>query len=489
MFRDPVALALMIALGNNARLTTEDTMTIESIKYEEFLLKKAQLNDGDGFAPIWMPNFLFDFQSHIVDWAIRRGRAAIFADCGMGKTPMQLVWAENVRRHTNKPVLIITPLAVSQQTVEEAEKFGIEAKVSREGSIDAPIIVTNYERLHYFRSSDFGGVVCDESSAIKSFTGKTRAEVTEFLRLHRYRLLCTATAAPNDYIELGTSSEALGEMGARDMLSHFFKNDQNNGAGGVGRRAWRNQGGGELKWRFKGHAEIPFWKWVSSWARAIRKPSDFGFNDESFKLPKLIEREHLVKAATLPPGCLFEVIAQGLTMIREEQRRTITERCERMAELCQTKDPVVVWCNLNDEGKLLSKLLPDFVEVSGSSLPELKEEAFNAFRRGEIRGLITKSKIGAWGMNWQHCAHTVLFPSYSYEQYYQLVRRFWRFGQTRNVTVDIVTTESGHDIMESLTRKAEQTDRMFSSLVEHMNNARQISLTKDTRKMEVPKWL
>jgi hypothetical protein len=460
----------------------------ETSDYTEFLWKKTQLNDGDGFDPLWMPEFLFDFQSHLVDWAIRRGRAAIFADCGMGKTPMQLVWAENVHRHTNKPVLILTPLAVSTQTVEEAQKFGIEAKVSRDGSIDSPIIVTNYERLHHFNSSDFGGVVCDESSAIKSFNGSTRIAVTEFMRKHRYRLLCTATAAPNDYIELGTSSEALGEMGARDMLSQFFKNDQNTGAADAGRRAWSGHGA-TIKWRFKGHAEVPFWRWVSSWARAIRKPSDFGFNDDRFKLPKLTESEHLVKAATLPDGCLFEMTAQGLTMIREEQRRTINERCEKLAELCQTDQPVVVWCNLNDEGALLSKLLPDFVEVSGSSSPEFKEEAFNGFRHGQIRGLITKSKIGAWGMNWQHCAHTVLFPSYSYEQYYQLVRRFWRFGQERNVQVDIVTTESGHDIMEALKRKADQTDRMFSSLVEHMNQSRKMTITTKSTNMELPTWL
>lgn len=484
------AIALMVAIGCNATITQKDYDEMNTIDtdYEDFLWKKTQLNDGDGFDPLWMPDFLFDFQSHLVEWAIRRGRAAIFADCGMGKTPMQLVWAQNVHQFTNKPVLIITPLAVSTQTVEEAEKFGIEAQVSRDGSLNAPIVVTNYERLHYFNSADFGGVVCDESSAIKSFTGSTRIAVTEFLRKHRYRLLCTATAAPNDYIELGTSSEALGEMGARDMLSQFFKNDQNTGAADAGHRGWSGHGATQ-KWRFKGHAEIPFWRWVSSWARAIRKPSDFGFSDDRFKLPSLSETEHLVKAATLPDGCLFEMIAQGLAMIREEQKRTINERCEKMVELCQTDQPVVVWCNLNAEGELLSKMLPDFVEVSGSSSPEFKEEAFTGFRHGRIRGLITKSKIGAWGMNWQHCAHTVLFPSYSYEQYYQLVRRFWRFGQSRNVQVDIVSTESGHDIMDALKRKAEQTDRMFTALVEHMNQARKLTIKRNITEMEIPKWL
>lgn len=480
------SIALACAIGNNARLMPSDIDTINTIKraddYDEFLHRKAQLNDGDGFDPLWMPDFLFDFQRHLVQWALRRGRAAIFADCGMGKTPMQLVWAENVSRYTGKAVLIITPLAVSSQTVEEAAKFGIEAAVSRDGSITSPITITNYERLHYFDTEKFGGVVCDESSAIKAFNGKTRAMVTEFLRVQRYRLLCTATAAPNDYIELGTSSEALGELGYTDMLSRFFKNDQGNI--GTGRHFSEGR-----QWRFKGHAEIPFWRWVSSWARALRRPSDFGFEDDGFVLPELREKEHWVTPRSLAPGFLFEMAATGLDEIREEQRRTIHERCEKVAELCKTGEPVVVWCNLNDEGRILRKLLPDFVEVSGSDSPEHKERAFTDFRHGDIRGLITKSKIGAWGMNWQHCAHTVLFPSYSYEQYYQLVRRFWRFGQKRPVQVDIVTTESGHDIMDSLHRKSQQADRMFSALVEHMNQAQKITKTTRSASMEVPTWL
>jgi hypothetical protein len=273
------------------------------------------------------------------------------------------------------------------------------------------------------------------------------------------------------------------------MLSRFFKNDNNTGGADSGKRTWAGHGGGQAKWRFKGHAEIPFWRWVSSWARALRKPSDFGFADDSFILPELREKEHLVKARQLAPGFLFEMPAQGLYEIREEQRRTIHERCEKAAELADNGKPVVVWCNLNDEAALLRKILPHFVEVSGSHSPEYKEESFTGFRRGEIRGLITKSKIGAWGMNWQHCAHTVLFPTYSYEQYYQLVRRFWRFGQSNPVQVDIVTTESGHDIMEALHRKSQQADRMFSALVEHMRHAQKIEIKKQSTNLEVPSWL
>lgn len=478
-----------MAIGNEAKLTPRMIKEIQSVgyEYEDFLFHKIHLSNDSGFEPIDIPDFLFDFQKYLVDWSIRRGRGAIFADCGMGKTPMQLVWAENIRLHTGKPVLIVSPLAVSTQTVEEAEKFNIEAAVSKEGKVTAGIILTNYERLHYFDKNDFGGVVCDESSAIKSFHGKHRKMVTEFMRKIPYRLLCTATAAPNDYIELGTSSEAIGELGYMDMLGKFFKNDQGNADT---RSNWAQGGQHAAKWRFKGHAETAFWRWVSSWARAIRRPSDYGYDDDRFVLPRLIEQEHLVKARTVKDGFLFEIPAEGLDEVREEQRRTIEERCEKVAELCDTGEPVVIWCNLNDEGKLLSRLMPDLVEVKGSDSPDKKEQVFTDFRHGKIRGLITKPKIGAWGMNWQHCAHTVLFPSYSYEQYYQLVRRFWRFGQSRDVRVDIVTTESGHDIMNALHRKSSQANKMFDSLVQHMNDALKVEIDRSyTKKVEVPKWL
>lgn len=459
------------------------------MRYSQFLAKKIQMNDQDGFAPLWIPDFLFDFQKYLVDWNIRRGRSATFADCGLGKSPMALVWAENVRRHTNRPVLIVTPLAVTAQFVQEAEKFDIDAKISRDGKPHPNITITNYERLHLFNQDDFAGVVCDESSAIKAFDGKRKAIVTEFLRLIRYRLLCTATAAPNDFIELGTSSEALGELGYMDMLSRFFKNDSNTTSTSGNNRKWAMRGGMAPKWRFKGHAELPFWRWMSSWARAIRKPSDYGFDDSRFALPELYECEHLVKARTLADGFLFELPAQGLKEEREEQRRTLRERCEKAATLADTKAPVVIWCNLNDEGDLLERLtgLP---QVKGSQSVEAKEEILTAFSRGEIRGLVIKPKIGAWGLNWQHCAHTIFFPSHSYEQRYQAVRRFWRFGQKRPVVVDTVTTESGHDITINLQRKAAQMDRMFTKLVEQMSGAQKINTKINyTLKEEIPQWL
>jgi len=305
--------------------------------YASFLERKSQAGADSGFAPVWMPDFLFDFQSAMVDWAVRKGRAAIFADCGLGKTPMGLVWASNVARKTGKPVLYLTPLAVASQTVREAEKFGIEATHSRDGSSAGHIVVANYERLHYFNASDYAGVVCDESSILKSFAGQRRGEITQFMRKVPYRLLQTATAAPNDYIELGTSSEALGYMGHMDMLNRFFKNDLNNSATG-------RIGGEVIKWRLKGHAEQPFWRWVCSWARAIRRPSDLGFDDSAFILPALNEVEHLVEAQSLADGMLFAMPAIGLKEQREERRRTVEERCAMVAELVnKTGQPALVW--------------------------------------------------------------------------------------------------------------------------------------------------
>ena len=462
------------------------------IDYAQFLERKTQLDGMDGFEPSWMPDFLFPFQAAIVnDWAVRKGRGAIFADCGLGKTPMQLVWAENVRRHTGKPVLILTPLAVSLQTMGEAEKFGIDASVSRTGKVTSGITITNYDRLHLFDWTDFGGVVCDESSAIKSFDGVRRQEVTDFMRKVRYRLLCTATAAPNDYIELGTSSEALGYLGHMDMLNRFFKND-NNTSDTKGRwkgfsapRAFTGQ-----QWRFKGHAEDPFWRWVCSWARALRRPSDMGFSDDGFVLPPLVHRQHIIDSRTRTEGTLFDFPAIGIHEERAEMRRTVTERCDQVAELLADAESAVAWCYLNEEGNRLAKIIPGAVQVSGSDSLEAKEEALIAFSRGEIRVLVTKPIIGAWGLNWQHCHRMTFFPSHSYEQYYQAVRRSWRFGQKSPVLVDIVTTEGGRNALENLERKAGQADRMFDALVGHMNDALSIDRSRiGTQKVEVPAWL
>lgn len=457
--------------------------------YAAYLDAKAQHNTGHGFDPHAIPDHLFDFQAELVDWAIRQGRGAIFADCGLGKTPMELAWAENVHQHTGKPVLLLTPLAVGFQIVAESHKFGHDAALSRNGKPAAPITVTNYEQAAKFNPSDFGGVVCDESSAIKAFDGTTRAVVTELMREMPYRLLGTATAAPNDYLELGTSSEALGELGYMDMLSRFFVSDTRTST----HRLMASQRGKEEvggAYRFKGHAEQPFWRWVSSWARAIRKPSDYGYADDGFHLPELREVLHVVESSTPRDDQLFDTVAIGLAEERAELRRSLPDRCEKAAELLSGPDHGVAWCQLNDESAMLTRLIDGAVEVSGADSPDAKEEKLRAFSEGEVRVLVTKPSIGAWGLNWQHAHRMTYFPSHSYEQLYQAERRMWRFGQTQPVTVDVVASKGIANVLASLQRKSAQADRMFDALLHHMTDALRIQRHTDhTTRIEVPTWL
>jgi superfamily II DNA or RNA helicase len=448
--------------------------------YNEFLIRKQQYDNDSGFDPLWMPDFLFDFQKHIVEWATRKGRAAIFADCGLGKTPMQLVWAQNVVRKVNKPVLILTPLAVSHQTVQESEKFGIVCSRSHDGSISSKIVVANYERLHYFKPDDFCGVVCDESSILKHFKGKTKAAVTEFARRLPYRLLCTATAAPNDFWELGTSSEALGYLGFHEMLSRFFVQETKKDY-----LRW-----GRTKYRFRGHAEKPFWRWVCSWARVCRRPSDLGFQDGDFILPPLNEFEQVLRTSTARPGMLFAVPAVDLHEQRQERRITIQERCERAAEHAIGNGACVIWCHLNDEANVLERIIPEALQVSGSMPEEKKEERLLSFQSGELKTLVTKPKIGCFGLNWQHCHNVVTFPSHSWEQYYQAVRRCWRFGQKQAVDVHIITTEGEQRVLKNLKRKAHQADKMFDALCSHAKDALHIESERPaTKKEQLPSWL
>lgn len=459
--------------------------------YLAFLEAKDQHGSVDGFEPVWLPDFLFDFQASLADWAIRLGRGAVFADCGLGKTPIELVWGENVVRQTNGRVLLAAPLAVSQQIVREAAKFGIEVKRSTDGTAYPGITVTNYERLHLFNASDFKAFIGDESSILKSFDGVRRQQITEFMRPLPFRLLSTATAAPNDYIELGTSSEALGYLGHMDMLTRFFKADSNSIKASSFRRGEIGQNAERPKWRFKGHAEGAFWRWVCSWARAMRKPSDLGFADGAFVLPPLTEREHIVEARTRAPGMLFDLPAADLHEQREERRRTLTERCERMASLVLgTGKPAMVWCHLNPEGDLLERLIPDAEQVSGRDSDDEKEEKLLAFADGKVRVLITKPQIGAWGLNCQHCAHVATFPSHSFEQFYQLVRRCWRFGQRNSVSVDIVASEGERGVLANMQRKAAAAAVMFERLVEHMNDSMSIDRSlKFTAQEQRPAWL
>ncbi len=455
------------------------------MNYQEFILNKSQIGRNYGFEPKFIPGMLFDFQRHLVEWSQRKGRAAIFADCGMGKSPMELTWAYNVAEKTGKPVLLATPLAVGKQMQHEGQKFQIECYRSPNGNWpkDQRIIITNYERLHYFNPHNFGGMVCDESSILKNYDGKTKAAITEFMRCLPYRLLGTATAAPNDYIELGTSSEALGEIGFMDMLGRFFKK--------CGSTTSRKDELQADKWRFRGHAEHDFWRWVCSWARAVRKPSDLGYDDGQFILPDLKINNHIIQAETMRDGFLLDLPAVSFFEQREETRRTLQERCEKAAYLVQnTGKPAVVWCHLNDEGNLLAKLIDGAVQVSGKDSDDFKVEAFENFTDGNIRVLVTKPRIACFGLNWQHCNHTVYFPSHSFEQWYQSIRRFWRFGQSQPVTVDVVATEGQLVTMQNLQRKAKASDRTFSRITELMNDELRLQIKNEyTNAEELPKWL
>ena len=450
-------------------------------EYRAFVEDKTHLAGEFGFDPIYQNENCYDFQNDLIEWSLRQGRGATFADCGLGKTLMQLVWAENVHRKTNKPVLILAPLSVSSQTVQEAEKFGIEACRSADGKFPSNkgIITTNYERLHYFDPDDFGGVVCDESSILKNFDGAIKAAITRFMRKVKYRSMYTATPSPNDYTELGTSSEALGDMAYMDMIQTFFKsNDDTLHPAHIGQA-----------WRFKGHAEVHFWRWVASWARAIRKPSDLGYADDGWSLPELIEIRHEIKSAPLE-GQLFAMPVSGLPAEREERKRTISERCDLAAELLMGHDSGVAWCHFNAEAEHLTSAIDGAVNLSGADKDEAKEEKFAAFRSGEIKYLVTKPKIAALGVNWQHSAACTYFDDYSYEQYYQAVRRFWRFGQQRPVTVHQIGTTSLSNVAKSRKRKSEAANKMFASMMEHMVAAQKNhKIFTDTQKTEVPKWL
>lgn len=454
--------------------------------YKEFLISKTQFGSDSGFEPTFIPDCLFDFQKHLTEWSIRKGRAATFADCGLGKSLMQLVWAENIYQKTGKPVLILTPLSVSSQTVREAHKFKLDAEVSRDGKIPCKITVTNYERLHYFNPDKFGGVVCDESSILKNFDGSTKAAVTEFLRKVLYRALYTATAAPNDYIELGTSSEALGYLGHMDMLGKFFT--ANNGSLHPMFHSRAIEGD---KFRFRGHAERDFWRWVCSWARAVRKPSDLGFSDNKFILPKLHINEYIVKAKSLNKDYLFDMPAIGLNEQRKERRRTVRERCEIAAQISASeKSPCVSWCALNDEGDLLAEIIPEAVQVSGKDSEERKEEILEAFTSGQITKLVTKSEIAGFGQNWQHCHRQTHFVSHSFEQYYQSVRRSYRFGQKKEVQISVIASEGEIGVLKNLKRKSEAAEKMFSNLVELMNNELKIQVIDDHKtQTKIPTWL
>ena len=475
--------------------------------YSDFLNDKEHLAGDYGFDPIFMPDALFDFQRHLVEWACLKGRAALFADCGLGKTFMQIAWAQNVVMKTNKKVLIIAPLAVGGQTVREGEKIGIQIEQSRDGNHKGDIIVTNYEKLHLFNPHDFVGCVCDESSILKHFTGATQQAVTRFMTKLPYRLLCTATAAPNDWIELGTSSQALGELSHTDMLARFFRQLDDKGQ----KSETKKQANAELvrdkapqhyqklayrvsqtigQWRLKHHARVEFWRWVASWAKACQTPADLGFDASKYVLPDLIERDHIIQPQSPPDGFLFCLPAFGLQEEREERKRTIADRCGFAADLVNHDRPAVIWCHTNSEGDYLEKTIPGARQIAGRTPDDEKEEIYKDFQDGGLRVLVIKPKIGAWGLNWQHCNHVVSFASHSYEQYYQSVRRCYRFGQKLPVHLDVIASEGESRVLDNMRRKAVQAKQMFEEIIRQMNNAQKIErVNKNNKKMEIPSWL
>lgn len=439
------------------------------MSYQDFIGSKAIKAGSHGFsAPAQdMTSALFPYQRDIVGWAIRKGRAAIFADCGMGKTLMQLEWARLVVAHTGGRVLILTPLAVAEQTATEAARFGMAARVSRDGQAGEGITITNYQSLHKFSASDFVGVVLDESSIIKAFTGKIRNQVIDAFARTPYRLACTATPSPNDHTELGNHAEFLGVMSRTEMLATFFVHD----------------GGETQTWRIKGHAEAEFWRWVCSWGLMIRKPSDLGYSNDGFALPALDIIEHEIESGVVPAGRLFADEATTLEDQRKARKLTLVRRCEAVAALANSNaEPWLIWCELNDEGDTITSMIDGAVQVSGSDTDDAKAEAMGGFASGKYRVLVTKPKIAGFGMNWQHCANVAFVGlTHSYEQFYQAVRRCWRYGQRRDVSVHVAVTDIEAGVVRNVKAKEAAMETMQDQMVRFTSDAIKAEITATAR--------
>lgn len=418
--------------------------------YDAFIASKIKKNQAVGFEPLPIKAPLFDWQKAVVRWAVRTGRAALFEDCGLGKTLQQLEWARQVSAHTNAPVLVLTPLAVAHQTAAEAKKFGIKASVasSQDDVTGAGIWIANYEKLEHFDPSAFSGVVLDESSILKAFTGKTRIMLTDAFASTPYRLCCTATPSPNDYTEFGQHAAFLGVCTPAQMLATFFVNDTFNTG----------------DWRLKKHAEKSFWQWVASWACCVSKPSDIGYSDDGYNLPPLHMHTELVDVDDRATDGeeLFRHATLSATTIHAEMRLTSQARAEKVAALVNnSREPWIVWCNTNDEADKLAAAIPDAIEVRGSETAAQKERKLDEFTNGKARVIITKPGIAGYGLNWQHCAHVAFVGlSYSFEDFYQALRRSYRFGQKREVNAYIVQAKTEGAILQTIQRKIEQHRNM-----------------------------
>lgn len=455
------------------------------MNYKQFLESKKHVLGSFGFEPNFIPDIAFDFQREIITRAVKKGRIAIFADTGLGKTLIQLSIAQNIVNHTNKKVLILTPLAVAFQFIDEAHKIGIDdIEYSKDGKHTKKIVICNYERLHLLDNNDFIGMILDESSILKNFKGTIKNNINKFIKKISYRFLSTATPSPNDFIELGTSSEALGYMGYMDMLTKFFKNNLNSTDS-------RNTNVG-MKFYLKPHAENDFFSWVNQWAIMIKKPSDLGFNDDRYNLPELIINKHEVKNQSLIAHdgqvLLFTPIAKTMQEVRHEQKQTTDQRCEKAIELAKNKVSVY-WCNTNNESNIINKLDSDAVEILGSMSIDKKEDILINFAKGNIDRVITKAKMTGMGLNWQHCNHSVFFPTWSYEQYYQAIRRFWRFGQKRNVTIDLVISDGQKRVITALEQKTKKAIELYEKLTNCVNNSYKENIRQFNQKIQKPKFL
>jgi len=456
------------------------------MNYLEFIQNKKHLIGEFGFEPNYFPDCAFDFQKYIIEKAVKKGRMAIFADTGLGKTLIQLAIAKNIVNHTNGRVLILTPLAVGFQFVKEAIDRNItdDIEQTKNGKYTKKIVICNYERLQYLDSNDFEGVILDESSILKNFDGKIKSQITSFMKKIKYRFLSTATPSPNDFIELGTSSEALGYMGYMDMLGKFFKNNQNSVDS-------NNRNIGE-KFYLKSHAEKDFFAWVNQWSVMVKMPSDIGFSNERYNLPELIVNKHVVKNQSLidlnGQVQMFTPIAKSMTEVRHEQKMTEQKRCEKAVQLAQNKTSVY-WCNTNNESKILKSLDKEAVEIIGSQSIDKKEEILLAFASGEIKRLITKAKMTSMGLNWQHCNHTVFFPTWSYEQYYQAIRRFWRFGQKNDVVCDMVISDGQTRVLQALEQKTQKAIELHKNLTENVNRNFENKVKEFNKDIIKPKFL
>lgn len=428
------------------------------MNYEEFVARKRRNEVATGHAPGDLNEHLFDFQHAIVSWAVRRGRAAIFADTGLGKTLMQLSWADEVATHTGGMVLVLAPLAVSEQTIEQGSTFGIEVRrVPHGGTPDAPgVWITNYERMDAIDFSELHGLVLDESSILKAHDGKTRQRIIDVAQGVPYRLSCTATPSPNDFDELGNQCEFLGVMSRTEMLATYFVND----TGDTG------------TWRLKGWGASKFWEWMGQWAVVVRNPSDIGFDGARYKLPQLHYHEHVVQT-TSSGDDLFSKPAMGLAERRKAQRDSVEARCRALAEMVNSEpnEPWLIWCHLNDEAAMLQSLIPGSVNVQGSDKPESKTKNLLGFAHGEVRVMVSKAKIAGYGLNFQHCARMAFVGlDDSFEKFYQAVRRCYRFGQQREVHVHLFTAENEGQILENLKRKEVAHHEMSANMVDHMKD-------------------